>query len=495
MSEDRPELGTAAGDAVGLPPTLATLALLEQVGEPRAGRPFPHVQLGNYRVLEKIGAGGMGRVFKAEHVKMLRIVAVKVMSPGGMLDPNAVSRFQQEVRAIARLAHPNIVTAHDADEASGIHFLVTEYVNGMDLGRYVRTHGPMSVERAIHCVLQAAMGLAYAHQKGVVHRDIKPTNLLLDPDWHVKVLDLGLARIMSDVAVPPGAVGGVPLLTQSGHILGTVDFMAPEQSESTKHADQRSDIYSLGCTLYYLLTGKVMYEGETIIERVLAHRMQPLPSLSQARPGVPEALDAVFHRMVAKKPTDRYASMPEVITALRSYELPSIGDRPVPASGSTLSAGGPDKRISWKWPALLAAIFVVLAGTAALVVLNVGRRDDVATVAATDQFQPGSTWEGDFRFDEANQGKIRVVITGRQEADFQGTYVANPGNYGWHIQGKVQGDQVRWGFAAVLEGTTPHQELVGKGQVTAKLQGDLLTGQFSDPTDQTTASLVLRLKN
>lgn len=267
--------------------------------------------MGNYVILDKIGAGGMGQVFKAEHRRMKRPVAIKMLPPALTKDAAALARFEREVEAAAKLRHPNIVAADDADEANGIHFLVMEFVDGKDLSALVKKNGPFSVGEAVNFVLQAAKGLAFAHQKGVVHRDIKPGNLLLDGDGTVKILDMGLARIQSSGDTPTQAE-----LTGTGAVMGTVDYMAPEQALGAKHADQRADIYSLGCSLYYLLTGKAAYDGDTLMAKLLAHQNNPIPSLRSIRPEVPEQLEAVFRKMIAKKVDDRYQTMNAVIADL-----------------------------------------------------------------------------------------------------------------------------------------------------------------------------------
>lgn len=274
--------------------------------------------LGNYVLLDKIGAGGMGQVFKAKHRKMERIVAIKMLPAAMLQDASAAARFQREVIAAAKLSHPNIVTAYDADEADGVHFLVMEYVEGQDLSALVKKNGPLPVNKAVNYILQAARGLEFAHKKGVVHRDIKPANLLLDNEDTVKILDMGLARIESG-----GDTATQDELTGTGMVMGTVDYMPPEQALDTKAADARADIYALGCSLYYLLNGKATYDGDTLMAKLLAHREKPIPSLRATCPEVSDEVQAVFCKMVAKQVEDRYQSMTEVIAGLASCQLDS----------------------------------------------------------------------------------------------------------------------------------------------------------------------------
>jgi serine/threonine-protein kinase len=289
--------------------------------------------LGNYVILDRIGAGGMGQVFKAEHRRMRRLVAVKMLPTGMMKNPADVARFEREVTAVASLSHPNIVTAFDADNVNGVHLLVMEYVEGNDLSALVKKNGPFSVEQAVNCILQAARGLEAAHAQGVVHRDIKPANLLLDKKGTVKILDMGLARIRD--------VGSCQTeLTNSGKLMGTVDYMAPEQAVNSKSADAPADIYSLGYSLYYLLAGTMAYDGVTLVEKLLAHRDQPIPSIRAIRPEVPQQLEAVFRKMVAKRIDDRYRTMSEVIAELEQL---TNGQQPPgsmqQSSGSFTDAG------------------------------------------------------------------------------------------------------------------------------------------------------------
>jgi len=269
---------------------------------------------GNYLVLDKVGQGGMGVVLRGRHRRMHRDVAIKVLPAAMVQDEAAIARFQREVIAAAQLMHPNIVAAYDADEVHGQHILVMEYVDGRDLSSIVRQNGPLPVALAIDCVLQAARGLEFAHRRGVIHRDVKPANLLLDKEGTVKILDMGLARF-SEAA---GDVGTQAELTGTGIIMGTVDYMSPEQALSTKSADARSDIYSLGITLYYLITGQPAYAGETLTARLLAHQTAPIPSMRNRQSSVPESVQAIFEKMVAKRPEDRYADMTEVIADLET---------------------------------------------------------------------------------------------------------------------------------------------------------------------------------
>ncbi len=273
----------------------------------------PHGQrlgLGPYVLLDKIGQGGMGSVFKALHRHMRREVAIKVLHTDLAESPDALQRFQREMRAGGKLNHPHIVPTLDADQVGDTMFLVMEYVPGTNLALLVGQNGPLPIEQALRYVAHAAEGLAHAHDQGVIHRDIKPSNLLCDEHGDVRVLDLGLARFAAD------GQGQQTQLTGTGELLGTVDYMAPEQALSTRKADARSDIYSLGCTLAYLLTGQPPFGGESVLKRLMAHRDTPVPSLCEKRHDVPDAVNRIFQKMVAKQPAERYQSMRELIADL-----------------------------------------------------------------------------------------------------------------------------------------------------------------------------------
>ena len=266
--------------------------------------------LGDYVLLRPIGAGGMGRVFEAKHRTMDRVVALKVLPSARMKDVEQVNRFRQEVKAAAKLFHPNIVTAFDAGEERGIHYLVMEYVDGSALSQTVKQHGPVTLETAISYTLQAAQGLQYAHSRGVVHRDIKPSNLMLDADGSVKILDMGTARFGGEEKKEEN-------LTQTGVIMGTVNYMSPEQARDAHSVDYRTDIYSLGCTFYYLLTGKPLYEGD-MIKTLLAHAREPIPNIQEFDRHIPDWVDETLKRMLAKNPDDRFQSITELIERIES---------------------------------------------------------------------------------------------------------------------------------------------------------------------------------
>ena len=287
--------------------------------------------LGEYIVLDILGRGGMGVVFKARHRRMDRVVALKTLP--STMKPETIQRFYREVKAAARLSHPNIVTAYDAGEQDGTHYLVMELVEGSDLSALVKKHGPMTLRSAIDCTLQAARGLQYAHSMGVVHRDVKPSNLLLDRRGIIKILDMGLARINENFGRAAQGIVEASDLTGTGQIMGTIDYMSPEQAEDMRTADHRSDIYSLGCTLFYVLTRRPVFGGDTIMKRILAHRNEPVPSLVELRPDCPETFDAVLQRMMAKRPEDRHQTMDEVIADIEAH-LPSADAAPPIASES-----------------------------------------------------------------------------------------------------------------------------------------------------------------
>src|SRR5262245_57112050 len=260
-------------------------------------RRFEGLVIGNYEVLDRLGQGGMGTVFKARHRRMRRVVAIKVLSRNVAQSKQFIKRFQREVEAVAGLNHPNIVMAHDADEADVGHFLVMEFVNGCDLASEVQKQGPLPVRQAVACIVQAAWALEYAHRQGIIHRDIKPANLLRDASGVVKVADLGLARFDEAHGSPPEDASA---LTQAGTIMGTVDFMSPEQALGAADIDHRADVYSLGGTLHFLLLGKPPYVCPTVMATLLNDREGANPGLGEARQEMPGRLGAWLGRMLVQ---------------------------------------------------------------------------------------------------------------------------------------------------------------------------------------------------
>lgn len=284
--------------------------------------------LGKYKLLKHLGRGGMSSVYLAEHMVMQRKVAVKVLPQNKVEDQSYLNRFQQEARAAARLDHPNIVHAYDVDHTGKTHYLVMEYVDGKDLHVFVNDVGPLDYEMAADFILQAARGLAHAHEAGLVHRDIKPANLLVDQKKTVKVLDMGLAKFSE--AEEPSLT-----LAREESVLGTADYLAPEQALNSHAADHRSDIYGLGCTLYYLLTGHPPFNQGTIRERLLKHQVETPPSIYKDRPDAPPGLVNICNRMMSKKPENRYQSAEEVVDALTAW----LKDRGFESSGPGSSGG------------------------------------------------------------------------------------------------------------------------------------------------------------
>ena len=365
--------------------------------------PLDIKQLGPYLILEKLGAGGMGSVYKALHTRLDRIVAVKVLGAGRLEDPEAVARFDREMKAVGRLEHPHIVRATDADQDEGRHYLVMEFVDGIDLSRISRRLGPLSVAEACELIRQAAVGLQHVHEHGLVHRDIKPSNLMLarvqSPESRVqsreeqapkspstldsrsstllvKILDLGLALLDSE--------SGRGELTSTGQVMGTVDYMPPEQLENTRGVDIRADIYSLGATLYRLLTGQVLFPNEeygSTLQKIAALARDDVPSVSTHRDDLPSELVAIVDRMVSRDPADRYQTPEEVADALASFsqgadlvglleraesaeELAPNDRQTMPFSQTDVPSGSPRRTkavVGWAASLLVIGVFAIWA--------------------------------------------------------------------------------------------------------------------------------------
>jgi serine/threonine protein kinase len=251
-----------------------------------------------YQILRKLGEGGMGVVYQARHKMMNRDVAIKVIHRNFVNHPDTIERFQREITAVAKLSHPNITAAYDAEQADDLQMLVMEYIDGIDLAKYLNSQGPLPVSHACHFARQAALGLQHAFDRGMIHRDIKPQNLMLLPNGTVKILDFGLARFASE----KGFKGD---LTRETDLMGTPYYMAPEQASNPKSVDIRADIYSLGCTLYHLLAGKPPFEGSSFVELLWLHQERVPESLRSVRSDCPEALAKIVAKSLEKDPAKR----------------------------------------------------------------------------------------------------------------------------------------------------------------------------------------------
>lgn len=269
--------------------------------------------IGKYKIQDLIGSGGMGRVYLAEHAIMRRQVALKVLPKGKSSDPSALGRFQREARAVAALRHPNIIQAYDIDHEGDIHFIVMEYVDGISVQEYVRRHGPMRPDVAADVIAQACDALEHANAAGLVHRDIKPGNLLVDKTGIVKLLDMGLAVFFEEKERDPLT------LEYDENVLGTADYLAPEQALDSHNVDIRADIYSLGGTFYYMLTGQAPFPEGTIAQKLLWHQNRHPRSIREIQPEVPATIEKIVRKMMAKDPKNRFQTPREVRDILASF--------------------------------------------------------------------------------------------------------------------------------------------------------------------------------
>lgn len=273
--------------------------------------------LGKYAIQRKLGAGGMGTVFLAVDEDLRRTVALKVLPRERAENPVLVKRFKAEGQAAAHLQHENIVSVYEAGEIEGYLYLALEFVDGVDALEWMRKRGIFPVKRSIDIIRHVARALEHAHEKRIVHRDIKPSNLMIKMDGTVKLADMGLARSVDETLDTS--------ITRAGTTVGTVDYMAPEQARDSKAADARSDLYSLGCTWYHMLTGSPPYPGGSVTNKLQAHATAPLPDPREANPNIPEGVVAVIHRMLAKRPQDRYQSATELLKDLNNANVARTG--------------------------------------------------------------------------------------------------------------------------------------------------------------------------
>ncbi|VTS08226.1 serine/threonine-protein kinase [Tuwongella immobilis] len=293
--------------------------------------------MGKYKLLERIGVGGMGQVFLCEHLYMRRRVAIKILPPAKAEEPAALGRFYREARASGSMDHPNIVRTHDIDQDGQFHFLVMEYVDGASTLELVKRFGPMDVARAANIIHQAAIALEHAHRSGLVHRDIKPGNLMVDRDGIVKLLDLGLARFYHDNQ------DMLTLKYDENNVLGTADYVAPEQTVNSHTVDIRADIYGLGATFYFLLAGHPPFPEGTVSQKLVAQQTREPKPIREIRPDVPEGLALTLAKMMAKDLRYRYQSPEDVITALAPWtQTPVPPPRPEEMPQLCLAAQGSD---------------------------------------------------------------------------------------------------------------------------------------------------------
>jgi len=398
-----------------------------------------------YRLLEHLGSGGMSHVYLAEHTLMQRRVAIKVLPRSRVKDASYLARFHREAQAVAALDHRNIVRAYDVDQEDDTHFLVMEYVEGRDLQAIVRDDGPLEYVRAVEYFRQAAEGLDHAHRVGLVHRDVKPANLLVDRQNVVKLLDLGLARFT-------GEDQASLTLAFDENVLGTADYLAPEQALDSHGADARADIYSLGCSLYAVLTGHPPYPEGTLPQRLIKHQRSPPPDVRIERPDAPGDLAAICRRMMAKKPADRYQSAREVADVLAEW-LAAHGAG-VPGGGNGGSSPG-RRSASETGPAEPGS---ARGGGSSRVRRGSGRHGPIKQAAPIDPATPTPSANGKDTLPVAERieepqplddrlGSSNVMIAGHLEP--AGTL----GDQEWEAYRKRRASIPPWLWAAVAGGT------------------------------------------
>jgi len=316
--QDRFVRGPGLNNSVALAQRLVEEGTLTDFQARRLLKGKKSLAFGRFALLDHLGQGARGRVFKARHRLMDRVVALKVVLLDGTLSTESVARFFREMKIVALLDHPNVVRAIDADVHEGCPYIVMEYLEGDDFGHVFARHGPLPPDELIPQMAQAARGLAHAHEKGVIHRDVKPTNLFLVRTGSVKVLDLGCGELVG-MAGQPGNVFD----TDDGIVVGTTDFMSPEQIKNVA-IDARTDLFSLGCTMYRLLTGTYAFPGETREDRLVKRIRERHVPITEVRPGLSQNLVAIVDRLLATRPDDRFSSATEAAEALEEL-IPTAG--------------------------------------------------------------------------------------------------------------------------------------------------------------------------
>jgi serine/threonine protein kinase len=346
-----------------------------------------------YELEELVGTGGMSSVYRAHDRLLERDVALKVLHQQFVADTDYVERFRREARSVAQLSHPNIVTVIDRGEQDGRQFIVFEYINGENLKALVEREGPLPEQDAVRLALQIARALGFAHDNGLVHRDVKPQNVLLNGDGQAKVTDFGIARSL-DVK------GG---LTQTGTVMGTSDYIAPEQARGSR-VDAQSDIYSLGAVLYELLTGEVPFPGDNFVAVAMRHINEPPPSVRERRPDVSPRLDALIRRAMAKEPRDRFGSMDELcaeLTACLSPETAVSGAQTMVVPRRKPPRPPADRPTVWPLILLLGGL-AVLAGILAAVFAFTDPSGEISSLVGNNKQKTTGAAAGPVHFSAAS---------------------------------------------------------------------------------------------
>ena len=434
---------------------------------------------GRYELEERVGSGGMSTVYRAHDTMLERKVALKILHARLGDDEEYVERFRREARAVAQLAHPNIVTVIDRGEEAGRQFIVFEYVDGDDLKQMIDKAGPLPIDQVVELGREIAAALAFAHERGIVHRDVKPQNVLLS-EGRAKVTDFGIARSLD---VEQG-------VTQTGTVLGTSNYIAPEQA-SGQPIDDRSDVYSFGVVLFELLTGTVPFEGESFVAVALQHINEPAPSVLERRPDTPPRLARLVGAML-EKDHDARPSMDEVAAELDSVDAPETGERTVVVPRRR--ALGRGRRTAW--PLILAALgALVLAGALAGLLLPDGEKGTASTpdaieVEAVGTEDPAGDGEHDGEVGNATDGKGETYWTTSRYSFPNGSF-GEKGGVGLRLEAS---DSPR---ALVVESETPGftAEVRSGDQILAPARPAATRTTFELPEDLDQTELLLWITN
>jgi serine/threonine protein kinase len=362
-----------------------------ELGQALEGRQLDHVVLEQF-----VGGGGMGAVFRAWDTSLYRTVAVKVLSTPQLGDVDSQRRFQTEARSAARLDHPNIARVHYVGEDDGIRYIVFEYIEGTNVRDLVHANGPLPLGESLNYALQVANALTHAWERAVVHRDIKPSNILITNDGLAKLVDMGLARLEY-------VEGTEQEETTAGVTLGTFDYISPEQARNPRDADMRSDIYSLGCTLFFMLTGRAPFSESPVLQKLLQHQSEAPPDVRSLRPEVPDPLAAVLGRMLAKRPEDRFADPTELATALVGC-IEQLGITPPQIALPAYWTDWVPRQTWWRRhaPWLVSVGLLVLS----VLALGIKWRGEAATTEFPELRVPASTSQDQTMRDEPNSSAL-----------------------------------------------------------------------------------------